>query len=313
MQFSGITSRNRRRTCAQLARETADKPTVMTHSVTRKKLVSGALAALTATTVATATFPASAAPPSAHSQGGTSSLNPVSTSTREIVAVNTDPSGTIEWAGYTWEVKNARSPVGPGPNCFSEENVKVDGTKLNMWIRNVDGVMCSSEVINVDPRVRGRGEYRIKVDPRTIRSMDPTSVFALFTWDNAAVNHHHREVDIEFTHWSSPKAKGKPDGQFAIAPHTPKLVKPFFLPRTNGRLLVASIKWERLRITFSVHPDGQPRKGTTWVYKAKRGKAFPSPGNALVDINLWQHGGRAPLNGLGSHVVVHDFKFTPLR
>ena len=60
----------------------------------------------------------------------------------------------VTFAGYTWQVKTSQTPVGPGPNLFSDraEDVGVDYQgKLHLRIANLDGQWYSTEVVNTTP------------------------------------------------------------------------------------------------------------------------------------------------------------------
>ncbi|MDH3226391.1 MAG: hypothetical protein OEM67_04790, partial [Thermoleophilia bacterium] len=53
----------------------------------------------------------------------------------------------VEFAGYVWDVKSSNGLVGPGPNVFSDRNVRVDRRgDLHLQIRERRGQWTSAEV-----------------------------------------------------------------------------------------------------------------------------------------------------------------------
>ena len=103
---------------------------------------------------------------------------------------------TIQFSGRSWTVKSIVSPVGPGPNYFSDtsEEVWVDGSGyLHMKIAFRDGNWHSSEVIGDD--VLGYGTYTYTLGSR-VDLLDRNTVVGMFTWDSSAPEFNFREIDI---------------------------------------------------------------------------------------------------------------------
>jgi len=134
---------------------------------------------------------------------------------------NTDSAMTftiprsIQFSGRSWTVKASGSPVGPGPNYFSDTiaDVRVDGSGyLHLRIAFSNGNWHSSEVITDD--VLGHGTYTFTLGSR-VDLLDRNIVVGLFTWDTSAPQFNYREIDIEFARWGNPLTD---NSQYVVQP-----------------------------------------------------------------------------------------------
>lgn len=213
----------------------------------------------------------------------------------------TSGSRTVLFAGSRWAVKASSTPVGPGPNVFSDrpENVWVDAAgRLNLRITFRAGQWRCAEVTH--ERSLGHGRYAFSLDSAVDR-LDSHVVLGLFTWsDNPADN--HREIDIEFARWGDPAA---PNGQYVVQPHDrPGNVHAF--AHAHAAPSTHTIAWAPDRVSFhSATATGQAIAG--WTYG---GPDIPGAGDERTRINLWLYGGTPPAGGAEVAVAVSAFTFT---
>ncbi|MCX6152368.1 MAG: hypothetical protein NTX22_17715 [Ignavibacteriales bacterium] len=117
-------------------------------------------------------------------------------------------TGTIEFSGLKWKIKESNVPVGPGGNYFSgsKEDVWVDASgKLHMKISLKDDVWACTEIYTVVPV--SYGTYIFYLSSR-VDSLDPNAVLGLFTWNNnSSQTDANSEIDIEISRWTDPTAK----------------------------------------------------------------------------------------------------------
>ncbi len=222
---------------------------------------------------------------------------------------------TIEFAGYTWNVKRFDCPAGPGPNLFSDrpEDVAVDGDGLHMTISKRDNKWYATEVIL--PQSFGYGVYVFHTRGR-LDALDRCMVAGLFTWDNEAPP-NYRELDIEYSRWCDP----------AAADNAQYVVQPYGILGNRQRFHVGLadadsdmthiIRWSPGTIefeTFHGHHDlAQPppieQRISTWTHTSGY---VPTPGGENVRINFWLDSGTAPLADGTANFSVTNFFYLPL-
>jgi hypothetical protein len=232
----------------------------------------------------------------------------------------------IEFAGHLWTVKASETPVGPGPNYFSDrpEDVWVDAAgRLHLRIVQRDGRWYCTEVVTGRPF--GYGNYVFRVAPLA-RELNPNAVVGLFTWDNAAAQYNFRELDVEFSRWGDP---ANDNAQYVVQPWD----HPGNVFRFNLDLLAEStthcFDWHADRVTFqsvwgdvacldlqtliqtlrvSQNPKGLANPIASWTYT---GPDVPPAGDGQARINLWLMSGHPPTDGQPIEVVVEGFEFIP--
>lgn len=161
----------------------------------------------------------------------------------------------VHFAGRSWGVKEAPSPVGPGGNRFSSAagDVFVDRDGLHPTLTHRDGHRWSSEVVLLDRL--GFGTYTFETRSR-VDTLDANAVFGGFLWDpygdeETAPGNPHREIDFE------DGRRGDPDdprnSQFVVVPHAvPGNRLRYALPDLSGdALLTRSLTWSGKRIAFA--------------------------------------------------------------
>lgn len=208
----------------------------------------------------------------------------------------------VVFAGYQWQVKSSDGEVGPGPNVFSERNVRVDRDgALHLEISRRKGTWRSAEVILGE--TLGYGTYRFTVDS-PLTDLDPNAVLGLFTWsDDPAQN--HREIDIEFSRWGN--ASNPNNAGYTVQPYaTPGHQYQWNL--STAAQTVHEFTWTPEAISFRSTAGGVEL--ASWSFDDA--DAIPDAGDAAARINLWLFRGMAPTDGSAIEVVISDFSFTPV-
>ena len=217
----------------------------------------------------------------------------------------------ITFSGYTWAVKASSIPVGPGPNVFSdrEEDVWVDSQdKLHMRIDQHEGQWTCSEVI-ADASL-GYGTYLFRLSGR-VDQLDPNVVLGLFTWDDAAPEHHYREIDVELSRWSDP---GLDNAQYVVQPWDTEGNRHRFDLTLAGDLSTHCFVWSPGQVLFRSYDGAADCPGSgenalgAWTYS---GPDVPPPGDENPRINLWLNEGTPPSDGQPVEVVIESFEFVP--
>jgi len=117
-----------------------------------------------------------------------------------LVFVVSEGRKTINWKGYTWNVRHTTTKVGPGINYFNESNVEITSDdKLEMFIRKYGNVhSCAS--LSCDT-VLGYGVYAwdFSVSLESVVDKDENVVVGLFLYMT-----DEDEIDIEWARWGDP-------------------------------------------------------------------------------------------------------------
>ncbi len=209
----------------------------------------------------------------------------------------------VAWSGQSWTVKASRTPVGPGPNLFSDsiDNVWVDPVgRLHLKITSRRGRWHAAEVVL--GHSLGHGTYRFVLASRLDR-FDPNVVAGLFTWSDEPAS-HHREIDIEFGRWSdAPQCNARYTVQpYDAAGHGHAFRQTAAAPSSH------EFRWASDRVSFrSAGPTGQAV--ANWDYC---GPDVPTAGDERTRVNLWLHGGAPPADGAEVELVLDAFIFTGL-
>lgn len=233
---------------------------------------------------------------------------------------------TLEFAGRTWAVKEARAPVGPGSNRFSFTNqdvfVDVFG-KLHLTVNFHDGVWWSTEVILLEDL--GFGTYAYSTASR-LDTLDANVAFGGFTWDphgdeTDIPGWPFREIDTESARWGD--AGDPTNAQFVVQPFTvPGNLVRFTIPDLSAAPeLTQFFTWRACEVRFvtlqGIHsPFNFPPQDIIheFVYAddPSLNHIVPSAGRARFRFNLWIIEGQiVPMEGMSVEVVVSDFDFFP--
>jgi hypothetical protein len=226
------------------------------------------------------------------------------------VAAGASGEPKIEFAGRTWTVKTSAGLVGPGPNVFAGDNVRVDRRgRLHLTIEprvvNGETVWTSSEVILDEPL--GYGTYTFDVKS-PVDDLDPNVVLGMFTWDTNPGD-FNREIDIEISKFGD--AADPTNAGFTVQPYDATGHQHRFLVDTSRRTQY-SFDWQPEEVDFSAG-RGRNRSIANWLFsESVIGEGtVPDSGQAQVRINLWLFRGNAPTDGQPVEVVISGFTFTP--
>ena len=212
---------------------------------------------------------------------------------------------TIQFSGYTWQVKRSTGKVGPGPNQFSDaaNSVWVDAQgRLHLKIQKAKGKWTCAEVISNNSF--GYGTYRWYVDSR-VDALDPWAVLGLFTWnDDAAFN--HREIDVEMSRWG---AAANQNAQYVVQPYdvagnTVRFSQPAVAQSTHSFSWTPSSVFAQSLRGLTATPDG-----TNLIHQWTFSSGIPQAGGENARMNLWLFRGHAP--AAAQEVVISKFEFVP--
>jgi hypothetical protein len=213
------------------------------------------------------------------------------------------PSGpsTVEWSGFTWEVKSYSRKIGPGPNFFSASNVSVDRATddLRLRISRSGKKWTAAEVIARASLGYGTYTWTMKSAP----DVDPNIVIGMFTWNDDPA-YAHREIDVEFARWGN--AADPTNGQYVVQPwdapdHDHRWTQPTGLAGT-----VHSFTWSPGRVDFR----SQRADGAELASYSYSGSDDPIPGGENPRINHWLFRGSAPTDGQPVEIVFDSFTHT---
>jgi hypothetical protein len=217
---------------------------------------------------------------------------------------------TIEFSGYTWNVKASEDTVGPGPNYFSdsEEDVWVDESgQLHLKIAYRDGRWYATEVFTAAPL--GYGTYTF-VLASPVDQLDKNVVLGLFTWDDTAPQYNYREIDIELSRWGDSTAE---NAQFVVQPWDRAGNRHRFNMSLQEEHSTHRFEWRTDNVHFSSFQghDALPDPSDeieSWQYT---GADIPPEGIGNARINLWLFNGAPPSDGQEVEVIVEAFHFVP--
>lgn len=221
---------------------------------------------------------------------------------REIIA----NARMIDFAGERWWVKASESPVGPGPNLFSDspENVWVDDFGLHLRITERDGLYRSAEIVSMENF--GYGHYIFTI-ASPISAFDPNVVLGLFTWSEDP-EFAFREIDIEFSTW---QVSGDLPAQFVVQPfNLPGHIFRFDMDQGDD-FSTHIIEWAPNSVLFSSEFfDAATSEVVTRTWEFA-GEGVPQLGTQNIRMNLWLIFGEPPIDGQEVEVIFSDFEFVP--
>lgn len=235
------------------------------------------------------------------------------------------PGRTLQFAGRTWAVKESNTPVGPGPNRFTDEtaDVFVDAQqRLHLRLVQRGGAWFSSEVVLMDDT--GYGSYWFTTESQ-VGFLDGNVVFGAFTWDphcdDASIPAWpNREIDFEDSRWSNP---GDPtSSQVVVQPYQNagnliRYTTPLLAPLPT---LTRYFDWTADRIRFGaaagkLSPGAfsttAPIHTSVYQHNPSAGRRVPPAGRQRFRFNLWANQGLPPTNGQTAEVIISDFRYSP--
>ncbi len=218
---------------------------------------------------------------------GSSSSLPASGQLVEMLESRVLLSGTreVHFAGLDWVVKGGSSPMGPGPNYFSNssQSVWVDKQGLHLKIRYAGHKWCAAKVYSKLPTSYGMHRFFVTGRPDALASNVIFSPF-LYATDT-------QEMDIEYSRWGSSSSPF--NTQYVVQPSALAGHKQQLLTRLTNPAVTDEIKWSQQAVTFASR-SGYASVGhiiQAWTY---RGADIPSQDDGLhIHINLWMLNGQA--------------------
>jgi hypothetical protein len=216
----------------------------------------------------------------------------------------------LSFSGYDWWVKNYPTPVGPGPNYFSDatNNVWTDANGwLHLRITHRNNAWQCAEIVSA--RTFGPGSCRFELNS-VVNDLDPNVTLGLFTWsdDPAFTN---REMDVECGRWNNPADTN--NAQFVVQPYygTGHLVR-YRVPAglaDSTHLFV----WETNRISWQCQTGAYSAAANNLVasYVFTNAAEVPQSGDENVRLNLWLINGNPPAGNSEVEVIIKSFNFVP--
>ncbi len=204
---------------------------------------------------------------------------------------------TLNFSGYTWNVKAGYN--GPGPNYWTDnaEDVFVDAHgALHLKVIQRDGAWRSSEVWLSSSL--GYGTYEFDITTR-VDQLDPQIVAAPFLYQDDT-----HEIDIEYSRWGYPNNQNT---WYNIQPWSLAGNQKKFTTAQGAAPITARIEWAADRIILSTLQNGATIN--TWTYTGANNFA---PNNERVHINFWMYEAKPPQSGATQELIVTAFRFTPI-
>lgn len=214
---------------------------------------------------------------------------------------------TLEFSGYTWQAKASATPVGPGPNYFSDKESEVwvdEQGRLHLGLSYQDGAWYAAEVFTSEPL--GYGSYTFTLASR-VDQLDPNVVLGLFTWDNATPEYHYRELDIEFSRWGD---AGGDNAQYVVQPWERAGNLHRFTMTLQGDKSTHRFDWRNASVHFASYQGHAPHLGAEIANWRYTDADVPPAGAGNARLNLWLMNGVPPTDGQPVEVIIAAFEFT---
>ena len=211
-------------------------------------------------------------------------------------------SGTLQFSGYEWHVRNVGSTRGGRENNYSSANAWTDANGfLHLRIANNAGQWSCAEVRLL--RSLGYGSYRFVV--RDVSQLEPAAVLSIFTWDEADAGQNHREMNIELAKWGDAASK---NAQYVVQPYyVPANVIRFNVP--TG-VLTHSFRWEPSRVAFKT-VRGTVADGPGLIADHVFTSGVPAPGGESIHLGFYIFGNAKDPLQKDVEVVIEKFEYLP--
>jgi hypothetical protein len=216
---------------------------------------------------------------------------------------------TINFADYTWDVKETASgtTMGPGANNWGstvendQNDVYVDNDKkLHLFVsQRPDGQWYSSEV-TLDHSL-GYGKYTFEINS-DVNNLDQNLVAAPFLYQDDT-----HEIDIEHSYWAG-ESNGK-NLYYTVQPVKNGSQQTQTVSLSNPFLDI--IDWQSDKIIFTTEQNGNTISSFTYASSTDSTTNNFIPGSEKVHINFWQYQGKTPTNSSTSEFIIKNFTFDP--
>lgn len=219
------------------------------------------------------------------------------------IPTNVTIGKTIEFSGYTWIVSNAKTPVAPGPNFWSQDNVWVDAEgKLHMKItKDKNGLWSCAELRTTEKL--GLGKYEFWVEGE-LDKLDKNIVFGMFNYSG---RDHKDEIDIEISRWGTLQQNNL---HYTVYPKTGRRNwKASSLLNLSGSYSTHRFTRTKTEVQFqSLH--GFQKEDEQVIFSPSTNTENISTEPMPVFINFWLFKGQIPSKGKEAEIIIHSFKFT---
>ncbi len=232
-------------------------------------------------------------------------------------------AASLDFAGRTWNIKQATTPVGPGPNRFSDSpnDVWSDQDGLHLSIHKTGPFWYSTEVI-LDESL-GYGTYMFQTDSRQ-DILNANAVFGAFTWDpfggSPIPGSPNREIDFEDSRFGDPA--DPMNSQVVVQPFSvPGNLQRLTLPDlSQGSMLTRFFTWSPGKVEFTTllghHSPTNFSPGDVihqYTYLDNGSDHLvPIPNRETFRLNLWLINSSAPVGNEPVEVLINDFQYFPL-
>jgi hypothetical protein len=209
---------------------------------------------------------------------------------------------TIGFSGYDWLVRAAPSDRG-GRNAYDPANAWTDAEgAMHLRIAGKAPDWTCAEVSLA--RRLGYGSYRFVM--RDVAHLEPAAVLSMFTWDGAAADQNHREMDIEISRWGDPAAK---NAQYVIQPYyVAANIARFTAP---PGVVTHTLRWAPGRVTLRTDRGSVSAAGARPIAEHVFTSGVPTPGNETVRMNLYVFRRSVAALERGTEVVIEKFEYLP--
>jgi hypothetical protein len=211
------------------------------------------------------------------------------------------PRKTLTFSGYDWDIRltpNERR----GQNEYDARNSWVDPEgHLHLQLAQRGGRWTSAEVYLT--RSLGYGTYMFEV--RDVAVLNPVAALEIYTWDEAATEQHHRELNINIGRWGDSMT----NAQYVLQPED-IATNVFRFGAPAGRLTHA-VRWQAGQLAFKTTRGAGAMRANALVAERQFTAGVPAPGAERVHLLLHSVGvPPRPLNK-DVEVVVERFAYLP--
>jgi hypothetical protein len=217
----------------------------------------------------------------------------------------------LNFSGYDWWVKTSTSPVGPGPNYFSDDtnNAWTDTNgSLHLRVTHRTNAWECAEIISA--RTFGPGNYRFELNS-VADNLNQNVTLGLFTWSDDSA-YTDREIDVECGRWSTPSDTN--NAQFVVQPYN--VANHLVRYRVPAGLADSThlFVWETNRVSFQCQSNAYSVAASNLIssYFFTDASAVPQSGDECVHLNLWLYQSAPPSDSNEVEVVLKSFNFVPL-
>ena len=178
----------------------------------------------------------------------------------------------------------------PGPCRWSPSNATVDSHgHLHVRISQSGGKWFCTEIHSLAPTGYGTYTFTVLSD---LRSLDPSVVLGLFTYDTSGRSAGNSEIDIEATRWGIARRPGK-NATYSVQPTDPDPTHRQRAFALGPPPYTARFVWTPTQVNFTLTDgDGNPHRFT--------GTHLPGAPASTTHayINLWLFHSKAPRHPL---------------